>query len=363
MSRAFGPLHVVEDPRLGAYAPAAWAAAIAELIVARGPVAVIAGGSDRGNEVLAHVAARTGRPMAANVVDVTVAATQGGPWRLTRQRWAGSLLEDAELHADVQLLTVAPHVVAVDESGGILRRARRRLRSPASIPPSTIATSGTGHRARSPERPGPSRSPTRRSSSAAGVGSAARRGSAILEELAGLLGGAVGGSRVVTSAGWRPHSDQVGQTGLRIAPDLYIACGISGAIQHIVGCKAAKRILAINTDPDSPIMGVADYAVIGDLHQVVPAITAEIQRRAVAAADRRRRPRLDPSIPAACGCLRPRARPKPGSRGRNCGAYQKDARPTLLSGRPPTPGAGVRLPSCPMANAPIACVPALRTNR
>ena len=110
-----------------------------------------------------------------------------------------------------------------------------------------------------------------------GVGSAA--GFASLEALATQLGGAVGGSRVVTSLGWRPHADQIGQTGLRIAPDLYIACGISGAIQHIVGCKAAKRILAINTDPESPIMAVADYAVIGDLVTVVPAITAEIQRR------------------------------------------------------------------------------------
>jgi electron transfer flavoprotein alpha subunit len=102
-----------------------------------------------------------------------------------------------------------------------------------------------------------------------------------LEGLALLLGAAVGGSRVVTSAGWRPHSDQIGQTGLRIAPDLYIACGISGAIQHIVGCKAAKRILAINTDPDAPIMDVADYAVIGDLHAVVPAISAELRRRGI----------------------------------------------------------------------------------
>jgi electron transfer flavoprotein alpha subunit len=110
-----------------------------------------------------------------------------------------------------------------------------------------------------------------------GVGST--EGFADLEELAALLGGAVGGSRVVTSAGWRPHADQIGQTGLRIAPDLYIACGISGAIQHIVGCKAAKHILAINTDEESPIMGVADYAVIGDLHAVVPAISAEIRRR------------------------------------------------------------------------------------
>ena len=113
-----------------------------------------------------------------------------------------------------------------------------------------------------------------------GVGSAA--GFDKLEALAKELGGAVGGSRVVTSLGWRPHTDQIGQTGLRIAPDLYIACGISGAIQHIVGCKAAKRILAINTDPDAPIMGVADYAVIGDLHQVVPAIVAEIRRRGAA---------------------------------------------------------------------------------
>jgi electron transfer flavoprotein alpha subunit len=110
-----------------------------------------------------------------------------------------------------------------------------------------------------------------------GVGSSA--GFAVIEELAGLLGAAVGVSRAVTSAGWRPHAEQVGQTGTRVAPDLYVACGISGAIQHIVGCKAAKRILAINTDPDSPIMNAADYAVIGDLHAVVPAISAEIRRR------------------------------------------------------------------------------------
>jgi len=101
---------------------------------------------------------------------------------------------------------------------------------------------------------------------------------AALEELAGLLGGAVGVSRVVTSAGWRPHSEQVGQTGTRIAPDLYIACGISGAIQHIVGCRSAKAILAINTDPDAPIMGRATHAVIGDLHTVIPSINAELRR-------------------------------------------------------------------------------------
>ncbi|NUQ38633.1 MAG: electron transfer flavoprotein subunit alpha/FixB family protein, partial [Caldilineales bacterium] len=109
-----------------------------------------------------------------------------------------------------------------------------------------------------------------------GVGSS--EGFAVLEELAALVGGVVGCSRAVTSAGWRPHSDQIGQTGTRIAPDLYIACGVSGAIQHMVGAKGAKRILAINTDRQAQIVALADYAVIGDLHQVLPAISAAVRK-------------------------------------------------------------------------------------
>ena len=109
-----------------------------------------------------------------------------------------------------------------------------------------------------------------------GVGSA--ESFAIIEELAALLGGAVGCSRVVTSAGWRPHSDQVGQTGTKVAPDLYVACGISGATQHIAGCRGAKKMLVINDDPEAPILGHADYAVIGDLHEIVPAISAELRK-------------------------------------------------------------------------------------
>lgn len=99
-----------------------------------------------------------------------------------------------------------------------------------------------------------------------------------LEELARLLDAAVGCSRVATSLGWRPHADQVGQTGTRVAPELYIACGVSGAIQHLVGCKGAKRILAINTDPEAPIVARADYAIIGDLHAVLPALAAEVRK-------------------------------------------------------------------------------------
>ena len=110
-----------------------------------------------------------------------------------------------------------------------------------------------------------------------GVGSA--EAFAPLEELAGLLGGIVGCSRAVTNNGWRNHTDQVGQTGTRIAPDIYIACGISGAIQHWVGAMASKNILAINTDKEANIVTKAGYAVIGDLHKIVPAISDEIRRR------------------------------------------------------------------------------------
>ena len=266
--------HVASDSRLDDFAPAAWGAAIRAAVAARQPAAVVVAGSERGNEVLAHVAARLGLPMAANVIEVT----PGDSWRLVRQRWAGSLLEDAALDAPIRLLSVAPHAVAAAPSASaaapaistfepelepadlVARVVRREPKASAGVSLADAKVVVGGGR---------------------GVGSAA--GFAKLEALANELGGAVGGSRVVTSLGWRPHSDQIGQTGLRIAPDLYIACGISGAIQHIVGCKAAKRILAINTDPDSPIMAVADYAVIGDLGAIVPAITAEIERRRASA--------------------------------------------------------------------------------
>jgi len=264
---------IAEDARLDAYAPAAWAATIRAAIANRSPAAVIAPGSDRGNEVLAHVAARSGLPMAANVLSIE----PGPSWRLVRQRWAGSLLEDAALDAPVRLLSIAPHAAPAAEVGGS---------TPAvvALAPELTEADLVARVVGTEPRSGGGVSLTDAKvvvGGGRGVGSAAGFGK--LEELAGLLGGAVGGSRVVTSLGWRPHADQIGQTGLRIAPDLYIACGISGAIQHVVGSKAAKHILAINTDPDAPIMGVADYAVIGDLHAVVPAISAEIRRRRAAA--------------------------------------------------------------------------------
>ena len=258
---------LVEDPRLDSYAPAAWGAALSEL-AGGGATAVVAAGSERGNEVMAHVGARTGFAMAANCVEVT----PGEPYRVVRQRWAGSLLEEASLDGGVPLLTIAPHAAPVEEATGAapaietfkpkVAEADLRVRVVGRVEPAA----GSLNLADAKIVVGGGR----------GLGGPEAFG--ILDELAGLLGGAVGVSRVATSAGWRPHSQQIGQTGLRIAPDLYIACGISGAIQHIVGCRAAKRILVINKDPEAPIMSRAAYAVIGDLHTVVPAISAEIRR-------------------------------------------------------------------------------------
>jgi len=261
---------VIANDRLTADHPDGWAAAVAQVVEARAPAAVVGAGTERGNELLARVAARLGLPMAANCL----AVKPGERYRVTRQRWAGSLLEDCWLDAPVRLLTVAPNSVSVGAPEG----------SPApAIEPVAVTLSDRDLALHVTSREAPERGKISLADAkvviGGGRGVGSGEGFADLEELAGLLGGAVGGSRVVTSAGWRPHADQIGQTGLRIAPDIYIACGISGAIQHIVGCKAAKHMLAINTDAEAPIMGVADYAVIGDLHAVVPAISAEIRRR------------------------------------------------------------------------------------
>jgi electron transfer flavoprotein alpha subunit len=252
----------------GGFAPQAWARSVAELAQRLSPAAVVAAGSDRGNEILAHAAVMTGAALAANCV----AAVPGDPIEVTRMRWGGSLLEHARLHGALALLTVAPHAVAIEPAAAAAPAVEAftpDLRDEDLVVrvSERVDTSGGGlSLAEAPVVVSGGR----------GVGSS--EGFGALEELAGLLGGVVGCSRAVTSAGWRPHTDQVGQTGTKISPELYIPCGISGATQHMAGCKGAKKILAINSDPDAAILASADYAVVGDLSEIVPAITAELRR-------------------------------------------------------------------------------------
>jgi len=270
---ALGPygvetVHHVTHDGLDTYAPRAWGESLAQLAEASGVTAVLAPGSDRGQEVLAHAGATLDLPMAANCVEVAV----GDTYEITRHRWGGSLVEHAELEADIALLTAAAHEVPIEEAdastdpgvesftpdldddqlGVSVERVEESDVEGVPLGEARVVVGG-----------------------GRGVGGA--DGYEPLEELADLLGGTVGASRAAVNEGWRPHDDQIGLTGAKISPDVYIACGISGAVQHMVGCKGAKTMLAINTDDEAAIIGKADWAVLGDLHEVVPAINEAIR--------------------------------------------------------------------------------------
>ena len=259
-------IHHLTSPQLGDYNPEAWGQALVGAIGSSSAAVLIASGTDRGNELMAQVGARMDLPFVANCVDVAPDVTS-----MTRSQWGGALHEETSLEADVKLISMAPHMVeaapaqaagavsevAVEVDESLVRSViRDRVVLSEGITLSTAPVVVSGGRA---------------------VGS--EEAFAPLEELAAELGGRVGCSRAVTNNGWRPHSDQVGQTGTRIAPTIYIASGISGATQHWVGAMGSKNILAINTDPEANMVTKAGWAVIGDLHEVIPAITAEVRKR------------------------------------------------------------------------------------
>lgn len=254
----------------GAWSGAATAAAVVAARDATGSVVVTAAGSPRGNEVLAHVAARLEVPMAANVV-----AFDGlSPFVVTRQVVGGAALEEMRLDRRPAVFSVAGHSWVAEATGGAPApwRVLDVAVSDADLVARVVATGEkeVDH------------SDSLKSAKVvvgAGRGAGGPEGFGAVSELAELLGGVVGVSRVVTSLGWRPHHEQVGQTGSRISPDVYIPCGISGAIQHWAGCASSKTILAINTDPEAPMMTKATYAVVGDMHEVVPAVVEELRSR------------------------------------------------------------------------------------
>ncbi|MGH3251303.1 MAG: electron transfer flavoprotein subunit alpha/FixB family protein [Trebonia sp.] len=272
---AYGVEDVYVVGGIGGYAPQAWARALAGLPGLNGLPeisghAVVAAGTDHGNEVLAHLAAMTGLPMAANC---TQAVDNRGTLEITRQRWAGLLLEEAVLDAPAALLTVATDAAAPEPEPAPGAAVVHEVSPPVSDADLAVRA------VESPAGAGGASLASARVVVGGGRGVGSAEGFAPLEELAGLLGGVVGVSRVVTSEGWRPHSMQVGQTGTKIAPELYLACGISGAIQHFAGCSGARHIIAINTDASAPMMTRADYAIVGDLHAVLPALIEALRAR------------------------------------------------------------------------------------
>jgi electron transfer flavoprotein alpha subunit len=258
------------DVGVDGYAPRGWGESLARLVTDLGPEAVVAPGSDRGHEVLTHAAAGHDLPMAAGCTEVD----PGEAYELERHRWGGSLVEHARLEAPTKLLTAAAHEHPIEEAAEPTEPAVEAFEP--DLPESALSVSLD--RVEEADVEGVPLGEAR-VVVGGGRGVGGPDGYDQLEELADLLGGAVGASRAAVNEGWRSHDSQVGLTGTKISPDIYIACGISGAVQHMVGCKGADTILAINTDPEAAIMQKGDYAVVGDLHEVVPALNEAIRER------------------------------------------------------------------------------------
>jgi electron transfer flavoprotein alpha subunit len=253
------------------FSGAATASAVIAARQAAGSVVVMAGGTNRGNEVVARVATRLDVPMAANVVSFHGLS----PFVVTRQVVGGAALEEMRLGKRPAVFSVAGHAVEpvpaeTPGTGSVVPLA-------VDLAPEDLLVRVTSVEGADTDDADSLKSA--RVVVGAGRGAGGPDGFGDVLELADLLGGTLGVSRVVTSLGWRPHHEQVGQTGSRISPEVYIPCGISGAIQHWAGCASSKVILAINTDAEAPMMTKATYAVVGDMHEVVPAINEEIRRR------------------------------------------------------------------------------------
>ena len=232
---------------------------------------VLFGMSPTERDVAGRLAARIGAPVIANAIDVTVdggvSATSeilGGTKSVTTRATSGG----------PTVVLTRPKAFAASPAGGAAPTAEA-----ADVP--DVGHAGTA--SISERHVEASEGPDLEAASvvvAGGRGLGAAEKFAMMDELASLLGGAVGGTRAVVDAGWVPYSYQIGQTGKTVKPSVYIACGVSGAMQHVVGMKGSSTIIAINKDPDAPIFGLADLGVVGDVHSVVPKLIEALEARA-----------------------------------------------------------------------------------
>lgn len=269
-ARGAGVVHVIDDPALALFAPAAYAAAIGAAAEAAGPSVIVLGHTAVGRELAPRVAAAL---RAGHIADVTaVEATDGGDVVFTRPLYAGKAFERRRfLPGRPWVVTVRPNNLPV---AGLVPDGRQGVIAalPFTAPPPRSVIRGIARKAASGVDLAEADVIV-----AGGRGVRSAAGFEPLEALARTLGGAVGASRGACDAGYCDYALQIGQTGKTVTPKLYIACGISGAIQHLAGMSQSRVIVAINKDPEAPIFSIADYGIVGDLFVIVPLLTKRFQ--------------------------------------------------------------------------------------
>ena len=262
---------VADDPRLAVYTTDAYSSVIAELVKANDPAILLMGASVQGKDLSARLSARLGVGMAQ---DCTAFSIEGGNLVAIRPIYAGKAYARVSFENSwPQMAAARPNVMSTNEPDS--SRSAQVIDATFSLDDSALKTKVVDAMK---DESGKVDLTEADKIVSGGRGMKGPENYQILEDLADLLGASVGASRSAVDAGWRPHSDQVGQTGKVVSPNLYIACGISGAIQHMAGMSTSKVIVAINKDPDAPIFQKADYGVVGDLFDVVPALAEQVKK-------------------------------------------------------------------------------------
>lgn len=262
---------VADDPRLEKYTTDAYVSVIAELVKANDPVILLLGASAQGKDLSARLSARLGVGMAQ---DCTAFAIEDGHLVATRPIYAGKAYAKVTFNDSwPEMATARPNVMSMNEPD--TSKSAEIVDADFSLDDSALKTKVVDVMK---DESGKVDLTEADKIISGGRGMKGPENYKILEDLADLIGATVGASRSAVDAGWRPHSDQVGQTGKVVSPNLYIACGISGAIQHLAGMSTSKVIVAINKDPDAPIFQKADYGVVDDLFKIVPALTEEVKK-------------------------------------------------------------------------------------